>query len=131
MIELELEVLGLLGLEAKLDAKVEAFDDAVRRARRCVRLMRRPPTPTGRRERERQDKACVYTPPSGPGSDAHFWAYLRAGRPPSMLGPWARDTVVWGGPRLLTPAWGARGILPVSPARTRPEGLTWRFPFSA
>ena len=31
-VELELEVRGLVGIEAKLDARVEAFDDAVRRA---------------------------------------------------------------------------------------------------
>ena len=36
-------------------------------ARRCTPLERRPATATGRRERERQDKACVYTPSSGPG----------------------------------------------------------------
>ena len=57
------------------------------RLRRCTPLERRPPTATGRRERERQDKACVYTPSSGPGSDSHFWAYMRSGCPRSMLGP--------------------------------------------
>ena len=56
-------------------------------ARRCIHLVRRPPASTGRRERERQDKACVYTPSSGPGSDSHFWAYMRSGWPRSMLGP--------------------------------------------
>ena len=96
-------------------------------ARRCTPLERRPPTATGMRERERLDKACVvYTPSSGPGSDSHFWAYMRAGRPPSMLGPWARDTVVGVG-RDYSPQHGGTGDSPCVPRKDQAEGLYMAF----
>ena len=61
--------------------------------RRCDRIARQPATPLAppRRKRDHAVEASEIEPaPLEPGGILHFCAYLHAGAPSSLLGPYSR-----------------------------------------